>query len=77
MEEGSCRGFMKIYCLQVILLSFRSVWNKGVKSFQTVGEWHMFLSSLAVTVIIAAAMSILMQKECFLSMHYTYMVGII
>jgi hypothetical protein len=63
-----------LLCIQVILFSFRSVWNKGVESFQTDGEWHMFLSSLAVTVIIAA-MSILMQKEyvSYLCITHTWM----
>jgi hypothetical protein len=60
----------------VILFSFRNVWNKGVESFQTDREWHMFFTSLAVTVIIAA-MSFLVQKECFIFVHYTYMDGII
>lgn len=46
----------------MILFSPRNVWSKGVESFQIDGEWHMFLPSLTLTVIIAA-MSTLVQKE--------------
>ena len=63
-------------CLQVIHFSFGSVWNKEVESFRTDREWRVFLSLLAVIMIIAA-MSVLVQKNMILTVHCTYMDGII